>query len=122
MPKVKIDDISIYYEIHGQGNPVVLVGGLGNSGLLFHYQVPDFSKEFKAIVMDNRGAGRSDKPDVPYPIPLMVQDTVGLLDALNIGKAHVVGFSLGGTIAQEMAILFPDRLISVVIMATGPGR
>ena len=103
MPYATIGNVSIYYEIHGPHDapPLVLIGGWASYRWIWFRQVPTLKAKFKCIVFDNRGAGRSSKPDIPYTMEMFAADTVGLLDTLNIEKAHVLGISMGGLIAQQ---------------------
>ena len=119
MPRVKVNDIQLYYEVHGKENRdwMVLISILGFDSSLWQFQVPEFAKEYRVLVFDNRGAGRSDKPDVPYSIKMMADDTVGLMDQLGIKKAHIVGSSMGGFIAQEMGINYPERVRSLTLVS-----
>ncbi|MFQ5924834.1 MAG: alpha/beta fold hydrolase [Dehalococcoidia bacterium] len=118
MPTVKVGDIGIYYEIHGEGEALVLIMGYGaNSGEWFR-QIPFLSREYRVVAFDNRGAGRSDKPDVPYTMPMLAQDIAGLLEALAIDVAHIYGVSMGGMIAQEFALCYPQRVISLILGCT----
>jgi len=123
MPKVKANGIDIHYEVHGAGQPVVLIPGLGADTFLYFRQIPEFSKHFQVIAFDPRGAGESDKPDEPYSIATFAADTAGLLQALGIPRAHIVGASLGGLIAMEFALTYPamvDRLVLVSTTFGGP--
>nr|QRD81006.1 lipolytic protein [uncultured bacterium] len=122
MPYARVNDINIYYEIHGEGYPLVLIGGLGSQIQSWATQVSVYSRYFKVIVFDNRGAGRTDKPDVPYTIELMADDTAGLLDFLGIDSAYVAGKSMGGMIAQWLAIKYPDRVRKLVLACTSASR
>jgi pimeloyl-ACP methyl ester carboxylesterase len=118
MPIAKVGGINIYYEIHGTGEPLVLIFGYaGHSGLWFR-QIPVLSQKYRVIVFDNRGAGRSDKPDMPYTTAMMAEDTAGLLDAIGIDAAHVFGISMGGMIAQHFALNYPQRVISLILGCT----
>ena len=121
MPFQTINGIQIYYEDQGKGDPLLLIQGLGYPSGMWFLQIPDFSKHFRTIVFDNRGVGRSDKPDEEYSVALMASDAVGLLQALGIGKAQVVGVSLGGYIAQELALQQPDLVDRLVLLATTCG-
>jgi pimeloyl-ACP methyl ester carboxylesterase len=121
MPFQRVNGIQIYYEEYGKGDPVLLIQGLGYPSGMWFLQIPELSRHFRTIVIDNRGVGRSDKPDEEYSIALMASDATELLHALGIGKAHVVGISMGGYIAQEMALEQPDRLDRLVLLATTCG-
>ena len=118
MPKMKVNDIQIYYQEIGSGEPLVMIMGLGGDLTAWAFQTPVFSQEFRCIVFDNRGAGRTDHPDTPYTIRMMARDTVSLLDGLGIDRAHVLGLSMGGMIAQEIAINEPSRVLSLQLHAT----
>ncbi|MDO8635287.1 MAG: alpha/beta hydrolase, partial [Dehalococcoidia bacterium] len=111
-------DINIYYEIHGRGKPLVLLMGLGCHSGLWLYQVQEFSKRFQVIVIDNRGVGRSDKPAGDYSIEMMADDTANLLKALAIPRAHILGMSMGGAIAQRFALRYPQMLDKLVSACT----
>jgi pimeloyl-ACP methyl ester carboxylesterase len=118
MPIAEVGDINIYYEIHGKGEPLVLIYGYaGDSGLWFR-QIPILSKKYRVIAFDNRGAGRSDKPDIPYTMAMMAGDIAGLLDTIGIDTAHIFGISMGGMIAQHFALNYPQRVISLILGCT----
>ena len=121
MPFQRVNGIQIYYEEQGGGDPVLLIQGLGYPSGMWFLQIPDLSQHFRTIIFDNRGVGRSDKPDEEYFVSLMASDAIELLRALGIGKAHLVGISLGGYIAQEMCLQQPDRVDRLVLMATTCG-
>ncbi|MEM2213892.1 MAG: alpha/beta hydrolase [Candidatus Nezhaarchaeales archaeon] len=119
MPKVRVGDVNIYYEIKGEGNPLVMIMGLaGNLDWWDPKMISEFSKHFKLILFDNRGAGRSDMGQKPFSIKLFADDTVGLMDALGISKANVLGFSMGGMIAQELVLNYPERVEKLVLCST----
>jgi 3-oxoadipate enol-lactonase len=118
MPTVKVGDINMYYEDHGKGEPLLLIPGWGTDLTSWRFQIPEFSKKYRVIAFDNRGTGRTDAPDKPYSMKMMTDDAVGLLDALGIGKAHILGISMGGGIAQGIAIEFPERTKSLILAAT----
>ena len=118
MPTARVNDIGIYYQEAGAGDPLVLLMGWGGDHTAWALQVAAFSSEFRCISPDNRGAGRSDQPDTPYTIQTMADDTVRLLDALGINQAHIAGLSMGGMIAQEIAINYPGRVRTLQLHAT----
>lgn len=122
MPKVKVNDINIYYEIHGEGYPFVLIRGLSSSLDSWHpYSIKEFSKNFKTVLFDNRGAGKTDVSEGKYSAKMMADDTIGLMDALQLEKAYVLGFSLGGCIAQEMVLNYPNRITKLILTSSWSG-
>ncbi len=120
MPKLRIHDIDLYYEVTGQGAPLVLIHGLGSSTRDWERQVPVFSERYQVVTFDVRGHGQSAKPPGPYSIAQFASDTVELMKALGIGPAHVVGISMGGMIAFQLAVDAPERVKSLVIVNSGP--
>jgi pimeloyl-ACP methyl ester carboxylesterase len=108
----------MYYVEAGQGEPLVLIMGLGADHLAWGFQFPAFAERYRTIAFDNRGAGQTDVPDLPYTTRMMAADTVGLMDALGIERAHVLGVSMGGMIAQEVALGRPDRVRSLQLHCT----
>lgn len=111
----------MYYEVHGEGRPLLLICGLGNDLSSWALQIPDLAKRYRVISFDNRGSGRTDAPDQPYSIKMMAEDTAGLMDALAIDKAHVLGVSMGGYIAEELAMTYPGRVTGLVLATTSVG-
>ena len=112
----------MYYEIHGAGFPFILIRGLSSDVYRWPPSfIEEISKYFKVILFDNRGAGRTDKPDIDYSIKMMAEDTVGLMNALNIEKAIILGFSMGGSIAQEIVLNYPERVKRLVLCGAGSG-
>lgn len=110
----------LYYEMHGDGEPLVLVMGIGyDSSLWKLQQVPALSKRFRVVIFDNRDAGRSSRAAHPYSIADMADDVAGLLDGLDIPHAHLLGLSMGGMIAQEFALRHADRLDRLVLSGVG---
>ncbi len=123
MPKVKVNDIEIYYETHGSGFPLVLIQGWGYSSEMWSPEfIGKFSKFYRVITFDNRGAGRSSVPDIPYTMKMLADDLAGLMDAINVPKAHILGASMGAMIAQEFAINYPEKVRGLILcMATCGG-
>jgi pimeloyl-ACP methyl ester carboxylesterase len=111
----------MYYEIHGKGFPLLLINGLGSDHREWLFQVPAFLPHFQVVVFDNRGTGGSGVPPGPYTTAQMADDAAALLEHLGIARAHVLGVSLGGMIAQEVALRHPDRVGGLVLGCTGPG-
>jgi 3-oxoadipate enol-lactonase len=121
MPKVKVGDINMYYEVHGKGEPFVMIAGAAISTSFWFKAIPVFSREYRLVVFDNRGAGQSDAPDIPYTTEMMADDLAVLLDAIGIDSAHIFGHSLGGAIAQQFALRYPRRLKSLILASTSCG-
>lgn len=118
MPLVKIGSINMYYEVHGDGDPLVLIQGLALDSSAWTNQISAFSQKYRVIVFDNRGVGQSDSPNLPYSTEMMADDTAELLEFLNIKNAHILGFSMGGTIAQQIALKSPDLVKSLILVTT----
>ncbi len=123
MAKITIDGIELYYELHGSEGPyLTLICGLGSHLAAWDLElVEELSKKTQLVLFDNRGAGRSDKPDVDYSIQMHADDAAGLIDALGIARSHILGASMGGMIAQEFALRHSDRTESLILCCTAPG-
>jgi 3-oxoadipate enol-lactonase len=119
---VEINGIKIHYREYGRGEPLLLIMGLSAN---VDWWGDDFlaplAERFHVVAFDNRGAGRSDKPEGPYPIPLMAEDAVGVMDHMGWESAHVIGASMGGMIAQELALNHPERVRRLVLLCTNCG-
>ncbi len=120
MPQIGANGIKINYEIVGQGEPLLLIMGFGMPGAAWAPMVPFFSG-FQCIFFDNRGTGLSDKPDGPYTIADMAEDTSALMRGIGIERARVYGISMGGMIAQELALRHPEQVAKLVLGCTTPG-
>ena len=120
MPKLHINGIDLYHEKAGNGQPVLFIHGLGSSCRDWEMQTPDFSKQYQVITFDLRGHGQSEKPRGPYSMLLFAKDAAELVRALGIAPVHVVGISLGGMIAFQMAVDHPELIKSLVIVNAGP--
>jgi 3-oxoadipate enol-lactonase len=120
MPTAHVNGTDLYYEIHGDGEPVLLVHGLGSSTLDWAPQVAALAPHYRVIVFDVRGHGRSAKPRQRYSVALFADDTAALIRALALGPVHVVGISMGGMIAFQLAAVAPDLVRSLVIVNSGP--
>lgn len=118
MPTVSIGDADLYYEIHGEGEPVLLVAGLGGAGSYWRPNLAAFAARYRTIVHDHRGTGASTHARIAYSVEQMSADVIRLMDKLDIERAHLVGHSTGGAIGQVLAVERPDRLKSVVLYAS----
>ena len=112
------DGTVIYYEAWGRGEPLLLISGLATDLRIWACQRLVFGRRFRCIALDNRGSGRSGKPDGPYTLEQMAADAIAVLDAEGVQRAHVVGHSMGSYIAQMMAVQHPDRLRSLTLAGT----
>jgi len=121
MPQAQNGDTQLYYEVHGEGVPLLMIRGFASNADHWYAQVPAFSQKYTVIVFDNRGVGRSDRPDYPYSMAMMAGDALAVLDALNIRKAYVLGISMGGMIAQVLALNHPDRIKGLILGCTHCG-
>jgi 3-oxoadipate enol-lactonase len=121
MPIAIINGTKLYYEEHGHGQPLVMIQGFAGNQFAWFFQVMAFEKHFRVITFDARGIGRSAVSKVPYTVPVMVEDVLGLMDYLKIERAHILGLSLGGLVAQVIAIDHPERVMKMVLVSTLPG-
>ncbi len=111
----------IYWDEQGQGTPVLLIMGLGYPSQMWHRTRPLLAEHYRTIALDNRGVGRSDVPPGPYPIAVMAADAAAVLDAAHVDRAHIYGVSMGGMIAQEFALQYPHRVLSLILGCTAAG-
>lgn len=118
MPKADLGDVHINYEVLGQGDPLVLITGLGGEISFWKKYLPVLSRHHRVLVLDNRGAGETDYPSSLFTMRIMAEDIVRLMDQLDIQRTHVLGWSMGGNVAQEIAINHPKRVGSLVLMST----
>jgi 3-oxoadipate enol-lactonase len=121
MPFVENQGASIHSDEQGHGSPLLLIMGLGYASDMWHRTRPVLSVNYRTIALDNRGVGRSDVPPGPYHISLMASDAAAVLDAAGIESAHVLGVSMGGMIAQELALQYPQRVRSLILGCTTAG-
>jgi proline-specific peptidase len=115
---VEINNIKICYQVQGEGYPVFLIHGFGSKKESFMAQIPALSQEFKVISLDNRGSGKSARPNIPYTMEMFVDDIKGLMDYLNITKAHLIGLSLGGMICLNYVLKYPNTVNKLVLINT----
>ena len=120
MPIVDLETISLYYEEEGAGEALLLLHGLGSDGRSWEYQIGPFAEQFRVIVVDVRGHGRSAKPSGPYSVSQFTSDIFALLNHLQVDQCHLVGLSMGGMIGFQMAVDQPQRLKSLTIVNSGP--
>lgn len=122
MPLLKVHDVQLHYELEGDANNEVILflHGLGSSTRDWEAQLPHFRSRYRLLAIDMRGHGRSDKPAGPYSMKQFARDVIGVLDALKIDRVHVVGLSMGGMIAFQLAVDYPQRLQSMTIINSGP--
>jgi pimeloyl-ACP methyl ester carboxylesterase len=122
MPTVKVGDVNLYYETHGRGDPLLMIPGfaMGSTASYFR-QIPGLAEHYRVIALDNRGGGLSDKPDIRYSMETMADDASAVLDALDVHRAHIFGLSMGGMIAQHLALRHPKVATSLILAATSCG-
>ncbi len=120
MPTIRINDIDLYYDRSGDGEPLLFLHGLGSSSRDWEFQKTYFTSRYQVITIDTRGHGRSGKPPGPYTIDLFARDIVELHKELELGPVHVVGLSMGGMIAFQLVIDQPSLVHSVTIVNSGP--
>ncbi len=118
MPTLKVNDIDVYYELQGHGQPLVLIAGLGTDISPYRAIIRRLAQKYMVLAFDNRGVGRTDKPDIPYTIEMMANDTAGLLNGLGIKRADVLGISMGGRIALELTLQHPEAVRALVLAST----
>ena len=121
MPTLESNGIQMAYELRGDGPPLALISGVGYGGWFWNRLLPRLTPRFSVLTFDNRGAGGSDKPDGPYTTGQLAADTLGLLDALGLGTVFLFGHSLGGFIAQEVALARPGIVRRLILAATTSG-
>jgi 3-oxoadipate enol-lactonase len=121
MPYAQVGDIKLYYEVHGDGPPILLIPGLGADTRLFSNVVPLLAASHQVVVLDPRGGGQSDKPSGQYSIEQMADDVARLFGTLEIAGADVVGYSMGGKIALQLAACHPELVDHLILCATAPG-
>jgi 3-oxoadipate enol-lactonase len=114
----RVNGIDLYYESHGAGAPLLLIPGLGCDVRMFKHIIDGLSEHCRVLAFDPRGAGRSGKPDVPYSIEMMADDATGLLEAVEVSSVHVLGFSMGGRVALELALAHSERVKSLILAST----
>lgn len=120
MPKVTLPEVELFFEVHGEGEALVFLHGLGAGTWTWEAQVNHFAQNYQVWVPELRGHGRSDKPQGPYSIELFAQDVVSFLESQKLSEVHLVGLSMGGIVAFQVAIERPDLVKSLSIVNCGP--
>ncbi|MEM6378379.1 MAG: alpha/beta fold hydrolase [Bacteroidota bacterium] len=110
----------IYYQIKGEGEPLVLIMGFGADGDVWEKHVAAYEKYFKCIILDNRGVGKSDQPKGPYTTRMMADDVIAVMDHAGVDQARVAGISMGGAITQALTLNYPERVRSIALISTWP--
>ncbi len=121
MPFTENPGVKIYWDEQGSGEPLLLIMGLSYPSYMWHRTRPFLAQNFRTIAFDNRGIGQSDVPEGVYPIAQMASDAAAVLDATSVPSAHVFGVSMGGMIAQEFALQYPQRVRSLILGCTNAG-
>lgn len=121
MPRVSVNGLELYYEIAGDGAPVVLIPGFAAGRWIWFKQLAELSCQFRVVIFDPRGVSASDKPEGPQTIALLADDVAHLLETIGIESAHVVGASFGGFVAQEFALKYPCMTRKLVLCCTSFG-
>jgi len=115
---VNSNDSNIYYQVVGEGDSLVLLTGVGADGNTWEKHISVYQEYFQCIVIDNRGVGASDHPEGPYTTKMMARDTAAVMKKLGIKKANVIGISMGGAIAQELALNYPEKVSALILTST----
>ncbi len=121
MQRARVNGVELVYEMHGTGDPLVLIHGAQSDRSIFANLLPDFVDHFQVLLFDQRGSGQSEKPDIEYTMGMLADDTAALMDHIGFSSAQVYGVSMGGMIAQELAIRHSAAVRSLVLGCTTPG-
>ncbi len=120
MPTIEANGQTLYYEVHGDGEPLLAVMGLAVDSLAWTLQVPELSARHRTVIFDNRDVGQSSMAEGPYEIGDMARDALALADALELDTFHLLGYSMGGAISQEVALAAPERVRTLTLAVTWP--
>ena len=118
MPYMTVGDVRIHYHIFGCGEPLILIGGFCGDISSWKHAVPLLEEQYRLIAFDNRGSGLTIYGEQEFTMADMADDVAGLMTGLGIGRAHVLGWSMGGNVAQELSIRYPDKVAGLVLMST----
>src|SRR5262249_10291448 len=121
VPHADCNGQRLYYEVHGEGEPLLCIHGLSVDTLGWALQVPAWSERHRTVVFDNRDVGQSSRAEREYEIADMAADALALADALELERFHLLGYSMGGTIAQELTLAAPERVQSLTLCVTFGG-
>jgi pimeloyl-ACP methyl ester carboxylesterase len=121
MPHATVNGIEMFYEQAGEGPDLLLIMGFGASGIMWEPLLPHLTPHFRVTWFDNRGTGLSDKPAGAYPMETMAADAAGLLEAIGVERAHVFGISMGGMVAQHLALRHPEKVERLILACTSAG-
>jgi len=120
MPKADVNGIKISYKIKGEGYPLIFIHGFGSKKESFMAQIPALSEKYKVIYFDSRGAGKTERPNLPYSMDMFADDIKGLMNYLKIEKTHLLGFSFGGMVAQNFVLKYPNSVNKLILINTLP--
>ena len=120
MPKADVNGIKISYKVKGEGYPLIFIHGFGSKKESFMAQIPALSEKYKVIYFDSRGAGKTERPNLPYSMDMFADDIKGLMDYLKIKKTHILGFSFGGMVAQNFVLKYPNSVNKLILINTLP--
>ena len=118
MPRVRVGDLDLFYDVDGAGDPVLLLMGLGGEHHGWDLVRPDLARRYRLVLVDNRDAGGSDEARAPYSIAEMAADALGVMNHLAIERFHVIGASMGGAVAQHLALQEPTRVASLALVGS----
>jgi 3-oxoadipate enol-lactonase len=120
MPIIKTNNINLYYETYGQGQPLIFISGFSGDHTAWQTVIHNYADHYQVIILDNRGIGKTDCPTYPYTTEMFADDIAGLVNALQIGPVHFIGHSYGGCIVQNIAYKYPELTKSIVLVCTTP--
>ncbi len=118
MPRALINGINTYYEVHGSGPPLILLQGLAGEHRAWVFQIPCFKRHFQVFVIDSRGIGGTERSREPFTVQHLASDVICFMDSMAIRNAHILGLSMGGLIAQELALSYPGRVNKLILGST----
>ena len=121
MERARVNGVDLAYELRGAGSPLVMIHGAQGDQTMFAGLAAAFADRYRVLTFDQRGSGLSEKPDMPYSIAMLADDTAALMDHLGIRAAPIIGVSMGGMIAQEFALRHPKKTQSLILGCTTPG-